>query len=96
MAAALAVAAGVLVAAAVLASSQAAKGVSSVSWLGVEDCNRAGEVSETTAAMSDPILGILGTGELPETTLVIACLQPPGHRAAQTKSFNINSLGEFF
>jgi hypothetical protein len=80
------------VGAAVLASSQAAKGVSSFSWLGVDGCNRAGEVSETAAAMSDTILGILGTGELPGATLAIVCLQPPGHCATRCKTSKINCL----
>lgn len=46
-----------------LASSKAAKGCESLSWLDVDACARGGDVSETAAATSDAILGILGTAE---------------------------------
>jgi len=81
---------GALAGADVLASSQAAKGVSSLSWLGVDGCERADAVSETATAISD---AILGTGELPESTLAVVCLQPAGHRAACDNTFLFNDLG---
>jgi hypothetical protein len=59
---------GILADADVLASSQAAKGVSSLPSPDADGCKRGDDVSETAAAMSDVTLGILGTGELPEAT----------------------------
>ncbi len=50
------------------ASSKAAKGCASLSWLGVAVCMRDDEVSETAAEKSDAIPGILGTGALLEAT----------------------------
>jgi len=45
----------------VLASTKAANGCETVSWLGVDACIRDGDGSETTAGISDAILGILDT-----------------------------------
>ena len=45
----------------VLASTKAANGCETVSWLGVDACIRDGDESETTAGKSDAILGILDT-----------------------------------
>jgi hypothetical protein len=45
----------------VLASTKAANGCETVSWLGADACIRDGDESETTAGKSDAILGILDT-----------------------------------
>jgi hypothetical protein len=51
-----------------LASSKAANGCELLSWPGVDDCARGGDVSETVVERSDAIPGILGTGEPLEAT----------------------------
>ena len=78
----------------VLASSQAAKGVSPVSSLGAEGCKRADDGSETAATMSDATLGILGTGVTPRIHIsycLPATAGPP--RRARGKTCEFNSLG---
>ena len=59
---------GAVAGAEALASSNAANGCEPLSWPGVDDCGRGGDVSETVAERSDAIPGILGTGEPLEAT----------------------------
>jgi hypothetical protein len=69
--------AGIFSGADVLAWSQAANGASSLSWLSVDGCKRGGEASETAAALSDTILGILGTDATPGSD-ISSCLPATG------------------
>jgi hypothetical protein len=67
------------------ASSKAANGCESMFWLCADACAGDGEVSETAAEALGK-LGTLGTLELREATLVMVCLQPPGHGRDLEKS----------
>ena len=70
----------------VAASSKAANGCESVSWVDEDACIRDCEVSETAAGKSGAILDILDTRK-PLERLGPACrLQPAGQRVAITKS----------
>jgi hypothetical protein len=74
------------------ASSKAAKGCESLSWLGVDACVR--DDSETVAEASDAILGTLGTGDpwKRHRVRVMVCLQPAGQDVPVDKLFRINGL----
>jgi hypothetical protein len=50
-----------------VASSKAAKGCESLAWLVVDACCHCEDASDSGALTSDPILAVLGTGQLLDT-----------------------------